>query len=244
MNANTHQLIERGRTAFQNRDYVAALADFREVLADRPDFADIHNLTGLCLSFLGQPEGAVVEFEKALELNDRYVEAYLNRAITLNELGRYEDAREAFEQASHYENQGGGRFSGAASARIANAHMAVGDLYQEAGAPELAAEQYRSALELRPEFHDIRNKLADVLMTLGDEAGAEHELEATLEGNGNFLSARLSLGLLYYNRGEPDRARREWEKARTLSPSSPQVRAYLTLLEREPKGQPPPSADE
>lgn len=237
MSQNLQQTIERGRAAFQNRDYVAALADFREVTADRPEFADIHNLTGLCLSFLGQPEGALEEFDRALALNDRYVEAHLNRAITLNELGRYEAARQAFERASHYESESGGRFAGAVSARIANAHMAVGDLYREAGAPELAVEEYRRALELRPEFHDIRNKLAEALMQIGNADDAERELRLVLDGNEDFLLARLNLGLLYYTQGDREGARVEWERARVHAPANPQARAYLSLLAREPDGQ-------
>jgi Flp pilus assembly protein TadD len=232
MDVDLQQLIERGRSAFQNRDYVAALADFREALTARPEFADIHNLSGLCLSFLGQPENAVVEFEKALALNVEYVEAHLNRAITLNELGRYDEAREAFERAAHYEGRGGGRFSAAVSARIANAHKTVGDLYLEVGAADSAAEEYRSAIALRPEFHDIRNKLAEALMQLGDLESAERELLTTLDGNGQFVSAILNLGLVHFYRGDVGRARAEWERARVQSPSNPQVRAYLSLLGR------------
>lgn len=236
MNPTTEQLIDRGRAAFQGRDYVAALADFRKVLESHPDFADIHNLTGLCLSFLGQPDNALEEFDRALALNEHYIEALLNRAITLNELGRYDEARGSFERASHFEGAAGGRFPAAVSARLANAHMNVGDLYLEAGAPEAAIEQYRTALSMRPEFHDVRNKLAEALMRLERWREADTELRAVLEGNPHFLSARLNLGLVHYSRGDAEKARLHWERAQQESPSSPQARAYLSLLEREAPG--------
>ncbi|MBI4543843.1 MAG: tetratricopeptide repeat protein [Gemmatimonadetes bacterium] len=230
MDPEIRQLIERGRDSFERRDYVAALADFREVLRSHPNFADIHHLTALCLSFLGQPEAALDEFDRALELNEQYVEAHLNRAITLNELGRYEEAQESFERAGMYEADPFGRFPAGVAGRLANAHAGLGDLYLEAYALAEAAEEYRRALELRPRFLDIRNKLAQTLLQLGELEAAEAELTTVLEGNGRFLAARLNLGLVYYRRGEREHAAREWEHCREQSPSNPQVRAYLALL--------------
>ncbi|HKJ91913.1 MAG TPA: tetratricopeptide repeat protein [Longimicrobiales bacterium] len=226
------QLITRGREAFERGDYVAALADFREVLEQNPQFADIRHLAGLCLSFLGQSEDALAEFDRAIEQNDGYIEAHLNRAITLNELGRYDDAREAFDRATEAEKHVGGRFPAAVSARIANGHLAVGDLYMAASAPQEAVREFRSALELRPLFHDIRNRLAEALMQLGEFEPAKHELLKAIEGNPNFFQARLNLGLCHFRTGAHDDARAEWQRCREQYPESPQVRAFLTLLDR------------
>ncbi|HEX6939877.1 MAG TPA: tetratricopeptide repeat protein [Longimicrobiales bacterium] len=232
MEPRIDHLITRGRQAFERRDYVAALADFREVLAQQPTFADIRHLAGLCLNFLGQPEEALEEFDKALALNDGYIEAHLNRAITLNELGRYDEAREAFDRAGRFERAGDGRYPAAVSARLANAHAELGDLYMAASAPEEAAAQYRAALALRPRFLDICNKLAYALIQLGDLDGAEAQLRQALEANPHFLAARLNLGLVHFRRGELDEASGEWGRCRAQDPDHPQVRAYLAMLER------------
>ena len=152
MDVNVTQLILQGRAAFDRRDYEAALADFDEVLRAYPHFADIRNLAGLCHGFMGRPEQALEEFDRAVALNARYVEAHLNRAITLNDLGRYEEASEAFNYAGQIEVDSRGRFPAAVSARLANAHADVGDLYMAAAAPADAAEQFRIALSLRPRF--------------------------------------------------------------------------------------------
>lgn len=236
------ELIRRGREAFERRDYVAALTDFRDVLAGHPRYADVRQLAGLCLTFLGQPESALEEFDRALAINDKYVEAHVNRALTLNELGRFEEARQAFERAGYYEYAVAGRFPAAITARLANAHAEVGDLYQEAGAPMEAAVQYRRALEMRPRFHDIRNKLAQSLLQLGDLDQAVEQLKIALEGNARFIPARLNLGLAYFRRGDRDLAAREWESCHGLEPNNPQVRAYLSMLEAA-EGAHPKAAD-
>jgi tetratricopeptide (TPR) repeat protein len=226
------QLIQRGKNSFEAREYGIALTDFQEVLRRNSRFADIHHLAGLCLSFLGHPDAALLAFNEAVKLNERYIEAHINRAITLNELGRFEEAQAAFANASEYETQSAGRFPAAVSARLANAHATVGDLYLAAGAAAEAAEQYRHALEIRSHFHDIRNRLAEALIHLGDLDGAAAELEAVLALNSRFLASRLNLGLVHFRQGDVASARREWEAAKEQQPTNPQVRAYLAMLDR------------
>lgn len=225
------QLIQRGKNSFEARNYAAALTDFQEVLRRNSKFADIHHFAGLCLSFLGHPDAALVAFSEAVNLNQRYIEAHINRAITLNELGRFDEAQESFALAAEYETQSAGQFPAAVSARLANAHANLGDLYLAAGAAVEAAEQYSRALEIRSHFHDIRNRLAEALMHMGELTVAATELEAVLAANHRFLAARLNLGLVHYRRGDTASAKREWETAREQQPANPQVRAYLAMLD-------------
>ncbi len=238
-----NQLIARGRQAYERRDYAAALADFREVLGVRPDFADIRQLTAVCLSFLGQPEAAMEEFDRAIELNQGYVEAHLNRALTLNELGRYDEARDAFERAWQAERKDAGAFSAPVTALLANAHASVGDIYMESGAPRQAAEQFRTALTLRPRFVDIRNKLGRALFELGELSEAETELRQALEEHPGFVAARVNLGLVQYRRGATEDAAREWQTALEHAPGNGQARAFLAMLGRPVPGAaaPPPT---
>jgi tetratricopeptide (TPR) repeat protein len=227
------QQIERGKQAFERREYAAALADFQDVLSRNPRFADVRQYTGLCLSFLGHADAALTEFDHAISLNPRYIEAYINRAITLNELGRFEEARASFAQAAALETESKGPYPAAASARIANAHASLGDLYREAGAPDEAAQQYRRALEVRSHFHDIRLRLAQVLLQLNQADQAAAELRKVIETNPEFFAARLDLGLAYFRMGDRGAAQREWETVHQKQPHSAQVRAYMSLLEKQ-----------
>lgn len=233
MSTEADRLIQKAREAYERRDFVAALSDFREVVDNHPHFADVRQMMGLCLSFLGQPDAALEQFDRALEENACYVEALLHKAITLNELGRYDEARETFERAAECEGRLEGRFPTSVSARIANAHASVGDLYMAASPPAEAAAELRRALELRPGFHDIRNRLGEALMQLGSLEEARAEFERALEGNGRFFRARLNLGLVSYREGDLERAREEWEECRSQDPNSAQVRSYLRLLESQ-----------
>ena len=43
------------------------------------------------MAMMGDSEGALEEFDKALKVNDSFSEALLNRAIVLNDLSRFTD---------------------------------------------------------------------------------------------------------------------------------------------------------
>ena len=106
----------------------------------------------------------------------------------------------------------------------------------EIPAPAEASQQYRTALELRPMFHDIRNKLAVALLALDWPEEAAIELQRVLEANPRFLAARLNLGLAYDRLGRLGDATEQWRAAAELQPDHPQVRAYMSLLQQRDVG--------
>lgn len=227
----TERLLARGRDAYAHADYANAVADLREVVRRQPRFADVHHLLGVCLALIGRPAEALESFDSAVGINPRYVEALLNRAITLYEMGRYDEARASFESASEADlEEGVGRFPSVLATRIAQGHAQLAELYRQAGALPESVEELRRAVELRPRFADIRNRLARALMDSGDNAAAIHELEEILEVNPNFLTARINLGLAWYRSGDSEAARREWQRCLVQRPEDPKVTGYLRML--------------
>lgn len=233
MASQLSQLSQQAFQAFERKDYATALELFRSVLAMRPDFADMLHHAGLCQIFLGQLEEGLSYLDRALEINPAYIEAHINRALMLQELGRYDEAREAFDRARQHEADSHGRFAAAVSTRLANGHAAVGDIYMDAEAVEDALQQYRTALELRPGFHDIRNRYALALLRLERFDEAASELMRVLENNPRFLAARLNLGLVRFRQGRTEEAASHWRRGETQHPGNPQVRAYLAMLEQQ-----------
>jgi tetratricopeptide (TPR) repeat protein len=235
--AQVDQLIARAREAIARGQYLAALDDLLAAGDRRPEFADVQNLTGLCLSMVGRPEEAVEAFARAVQLNAGYVEAHLNLAITLNDLGRTDEARESFLRAAEADGEkGGGRFPSAAAAKLANLHGELGSVYEGAGAMDEAIAEYRKAVALRPQFLDIRSRLARALIELGLHDEARRELEEVLDRNPSFVQGRANLGLALFRAGDLDRAATEWERCLQQQPGHAQVSAYLGMLERHRAG--------
>jgi tetratricopeptide (TPR) repeat protein len=224
------QLIDRGVSAWERGDYRSALEDFQEVLETHPGFPDIHNKAGLCLAMIGDLEGALQEFDEALTITDTYAEAHLNRAIVLQELGRFSEAREDLRRADELDRADESDFPSDVGHRIAMAHAKLGDLYLVADHPEEAAAHYRKALGVRSRFVDIRSKFAEALIEMGRWDEAQEQLETILEINPAFTSARLRLGVVLLRKGDEAGARQEWERCQDEDPGDMRARAYLAAV--------------
>ncbi len=225
--ARVKHLISRAEAAFERDDYAAALLDLRRILADHPDFADVRNRTGFCRAMLGDAEGALQEFAHAIRLNPEYTEAHLNRALVLNDLTRFDEAREAFERAGELDVRKADPIPGELGNRIALGHADLGDLYVDAGRPSDAAEEYTKALEIRPGFVDIRSRLARALLAVGDAKGAVEELTEVLKQRPTYLEARLHLGTALRRMGRTRDAVSEWRRCLELEPGNQRAQAFL-----------------
>lgn len=234
---NTDQLIAKGKECLAQNDYVSAIAALREAAEREPGYADVRHLLGVSLSLAGQPEAALHEFDRALALNPAYVEAYLNRAITLNDLGRYNEAREAFRLAWDSDNSAGRPYSRSVSARLANVHMELADLYADLGSYADAVGQYEKAVALRSDFLDIRNKLARVLMERGDLEEARKELDSLLDQHPEYVDARVNLGLVHHRAGRSDEAASEWRACLKRDPGHIKAKAFLNMPRTQPAGE-------
>ncbi len=227
------QLTARGVAAWETEDYEAALSDFNEILTRNPRFPDIHNKVGLCHAMLGDLEDALGAFNAALEINQAYAEAHLNRAIVLNDLGRFEEARGSLELADALDHSDENAIPSDVGNRIANLHAELGDLYMVANHPGDAAEQYQKAVEVRPRYLDIRNKLAEALLEIGQMDRAKAELEYILEQRPGFRTARLRYGVVLQRLGRKQEALKEFERCHEEDPDDLRARAYIASLQGE-----------
>src|SRR6266550_3629188 len=92
-------LLSLAKERFAVRDYHGAALLLTSVTEEGPAFADAFNLLGLSLAMVDRADDAVAAFDQALRVNPRYVEAYLNRAVVLNHLGREDEARVSMPRA-------------------------------------------------------------------------------------------------------------------------------------------------
>jgi len=234
MHVSADHLLAQARERFALQDYYGAAHLLESVLETGRSFADVHHLLGLCLAMIGQRERALAQFEQALALNPRYIEANVHRGILLNELGREAEAAAAFQAAVRHEQGGGLGFSRQVAGQLANLHAQLGEAYAEAGAATEAIEQFRRAMALGPSFHDLRYRLARLLLEAGRPLEAREELEAILAEHPEFHDARASLGLAHYLSGDAAAARELWARFQSQSSIDSRVDAYLAMAQRLP----------
>lgn len=225
---NLRRAIHRGISAWEQDDFTLAFEYFEGILKKNPNFADVRNKAGLCLAMMGETNRALAEFDKALSVNDDYAEAHLNRAIVLNELGRFDEAKLAFSKASQLDTRDGGDFPSDAGNRLAISHAGTGDLYMVADRPDRAAHEYEAALSIRPRYADIRSKLAEAYLQQDRLTEAQAQLDQILEARANFTGARVKLGLVLQRLGDNEGARREWLRCQEEDPKDMRIRAFIS----------------
>jgi len=232
VNVSSEQMVGEAKDRFESQDYFGAVHLLLEVVESGSPFADAHHLLGLSYHMLGQSERALQSLDSALQLNPRYVEAQVHRALVLDSLGRGNEAAQNLDRARELgrgEQQG---IPKTHAAKLANMHAALGEAYVETGAIDLAVEQYRRALQLGPSFQDLRYRLARLLLDLGRSLEARAELETVVRARPNFFGARAALGLAAYVSGDAASARKIWTDLFRDRPEEPKVRAYPSMLER------------
>jgi tetratricopeptide (TPR) repeat protein len=225
-------LVARARDRFAVRDYHGAVLLLQEAVVEGLAYADAFNLLGLALALVGRQEDALAAFDRALALNSRYVEAHLNRAVLLNELGRTAEARDAFTQAEALGKPDESGFPAMVANRLANAHASLANEYRAAGALEEAINQYHRALELRPGFADIRLALARALLERGRFEEATSALDLVLQARPQWLDAMLLRGLSAYLQGDLNGAEAVWSRAAERHPEEPRVEIYRAMVAR------------
>ena len=69
------------------------------LLASVEHYAEVHNIRGLDLAYVGRVTEAIAQFERALQIKPDYAEAHYNLGIALGRTGRLSEAIAQFEQA-------------------------------------------------------------------------------------------------------------------------------------------------
>ena len=221
------QMVQKGTSELDREDFQAARETFEELLESHPNFPDIRNKLGLCVAMLGDTEEALAEFEKAVELAGDYAEAQFNRGLMLNDLGRHEEAEEAFDAASRLDIRDSASYPSEVGHRLAVTHAELGDLYIAADHPEIAAEQFRAALAIRARFTDIRVKLASALLQMDKNEEAKAELEEAVKTSPRFAEAHLYLGVVLNRLGDTEGAVKAWEACLERNPKEERARSFL-----------------
>lgn len=229
-------LVARARDRYGVRDYHGATLLLREAVVEGFAYADAHNLLGLCLALIGRQNDALASFDAALALNPRYVEAHLNRAVLLNDMGRSDEARVAFEMAEQLGQPDETGFPVMVANRLANAHASLAGEYRAAGALDECIHQFERALELRPGYADVRLALARALTERGRHGEAARELDEVLRIRPEWLDAMLLRGLTAYLQGDLGTADAVWTAAAERHPEEPRIEIYRSMLARRRTG--------
>jgi tetratricopeptide (TPR) repeat protein len=125
-----------------------------KTLVFAPQDAWVHYLYGEALSGLGDKNGALMQYQKAVNLNPNYPVFMVNLAVIYGELGETGKAREYYEQAIK------------ADPNYATASYNLAILEEAAGNREKAMALYRNVIALEREDEEMVSRAREKLQNL------------------------------------------------------------------------------
>jgi tetratricopeptide (TPR) repeat protein len=231
MNERLKNLLVLGREHYERREYDRAEQVFREILEiDEGRFADVHNMLAFVLHGRGDLAGAERHFERAVEINPRYMEALMNLAVTYSDVGKYEAAHGIYARIRDLEG-GDKKLDPFVRGKIANMHADVAQAYADAGCREEAIEELRKAIGLCPSFADLHLKLGNLYREGNDFATARDHYAAACTVNPKYVPARVLLGATLLSLGQPSDAIAELNEALAIDPGNKNAQMYLRMAE-------------
>lgn len=242
MDDQVKQWLLLGREHFQKRELDKAEAYLNQVLASADRFADVHDMLGLIAHSRGNFQGAEEHFTRALAINPSYTEAALNLAVTLNDRGKYKEARQVYERIQGKPTGTVATLDPFARGKLANMHADLAQAYADSGLPREAVSELDRAVALCPDFADLRTKLGNCLRELGDLTGAQFHYEAAITSRPTYVPARIHLGVTLLALKNVAAATEQWRKVLEIEPDNHLAKMYLRMVERSTGGSTSPGA--
>lgn len=226
-------LIVEGKYLLKSQKYRRAEEIFNEVLKTKKDLADVWNCMGLISHQEGRFGEAVKHFNKALKINPRYTEAMLNLSILYNDLGENNEAKKLVKKSRKEANSKKTAMDPFIRSKLANKHAEVADWYQGVGAYKEAIEEYKKALDLEPNYADIRTKMGVSMREMGKKADALKEFRKAIKAPRKIVDAYVQLGVTYYSMGKKPEAKRSWKQGLTKFPGNKTIKMYLKFADKK-----------
>ncbi len=177
--------------------------------------------------------GPTIDFlKKALMLDSRHTDAAICLSVLFNDIGKYDEARQVFEQANQSvaHKQLGGDLG--VDRKFAFKHQELGDLYFRYRRFEEALEEYSKSLLLDPSLLEVRIRRAKAFAKKGFLTRAMQELQQLKAEHPSFTPAQIQIGLLHYSQGNVLDAELEWENVIRAVPHNREVQAYLRMARK------------
>jgi tetratricopeptide (TPR) repeat protein len=190
-----------------------------------------HDGLGNALTKQGRFEEAIEQYEKALQINPRYVEAHFNAGGALQKLGQFERAVTHYEEVvRHKPLQLQGPESPSNRPNYAEAHNNLGVALARLGRVEESAGHFQKSIHLRPQFAAAHYNWGKALTGAGRLKDATKHYENALSMNSSNIDAHYSLGLIDLHNRRANEAEGHFEAVLSLDPNHAEAHNNLGVI--------------
>ena len=227
----------------------------RKSIEENPDDAAARMELGDTLYLQGEPDAAIQEYSAVIAMGSaepsQTGQANFKIGIAYEGMGREKDALDSYHEALS-------QYLAAIHLKPDEplAHDGIGHVYYQKGDFKAAEAAFREALRLRPDLHEARTSLAEVLLEMKKRDQALQVLRdglrldrsafvaefapdmfpeerKELERTNEEAAAHLCLGILFTRRNEQDRDLEEFQQAVRLDPNFALAHAMVGIAYSE-----------
>ncbi len=149
-----------------------------------------YNFRGLAYAEEGRNNLALADYNTAIELEKKFVEAFINRAILYTGMSEYSRALIDFNHAQSI------------NPRFADIYYNRGLLYLKTGQLDAAIADFTETIRIEPEMADAYNNRGLALHLKGDYKKAFADLNRALKINPQLAEAYFNRGIIYNTSGQ------------------------------------------
>lgn len=195
-----------GILLFNQDRYESAIAQFVTYMVKVGENARAHRNIGRALEEIGQLDGAISSFNKAMRLEPNDPETYFDIALVYDLKDDHQTAityyMRAIEIAPEY----------------AEAHNNLGELLMRSGKPNEALAQFQSLLSINPDNHSALNGIATCYINKRQFPTAIELLRRAIQLKPDYGQGHYNLGVALREDGQVESAIRHFQEAARLDP--------------------------
>ncbi|HET8922538.1 MAG TPA: tetratricopeptide repeat protein [Candidatus Acidoferrum sp.] len=204
----------RASALYKERKYAEAGRVLDDAFALRQNTAELHNLRGMIYRRIHKTPDAITEFQKAVELDPSYDEAW-------NNLGNAHQRKEPERAIQEYQK------AVALKPQLALYHRNLGHLWELRGNVAGAEAEYKAAIQVQPSEIASYLDLSNLYQSLKRPGEAEAVLVQATTQNPTEIASYTDLSDLYRREKRPDQAESVLVRATTRNPGSDTAFAAL-----------------
>jgi Flp pilus assembly protein TadD len=216
-----NDLLGEAQRDIDKNDFEAAVAPLQKVIADQPGFAYAHFQLAYVYTALKKADEARSEYERAIAIDPKMTEAYLDLGILLLDKDPAAAVAPLTKAAALLPAQ-------------SRPHFLLGVALERSGNLTGAAEEFENAVVLDPQDYDTLLHLANAYLALNRPANAETKFRSALERQAQEPRALLGLARSLDSQKKAEAAE-AYEKYLAVQTSDSVARARLVhmLLEQQ-----------
>lgn len=231
MNTHTEETLSEAKDLFIEGHYSQAEPILNQLLLQQPKNPEIYQMLATIYYSVGQFNKAIKTFKKALEIDPHFTDASVGLSIILNDLGRYDEGKKVFIEAQSLLDQRRGSSEPFIEEKFAAKHEELADLYFQYKRYNEAVAELLKALELSQRKADLTIRLSEFYLQMGSKDKAIRDLRRLILDQPDCHTARVKLGLIFYNNNNIAEAVEQWEAVLVREPRHGEALKYLKMAQ-------------